>query len=65
MVYIRKMCLCESDCIKKNDDKDEDEYDDENEANEPLSPIWWGSNVHATWRGTDPTFPDQNEITQD
>lgn len=43
----------------------EDEYDDENEANDPGNPIWEGSEVHDTWRGTDTTVPDANEVNQD
>lgn len=43
----------------------EDGDDDDNGAADPGNPIWDGSEVHDTWRGTDTTVPDANEVNQD
>jgi len=62
------MCLFETYCFNDDeieDDEDDDEYDADNEVNNPNNPIWQDSDVHTTWRGTDTTIPDPNEVNQD
>lgn len=67
MDYIRMMCQCKAHCFNfglgDGDEKDEDEFDDDGGANDPGNPIWDGSDVHSTWRGTDPTVPDANDVS--
>ncbi len=51
--------------ISENGGNDGDSYDDNQEVNDPQSPIWDGSDIHTNPYGPDPTLPDPNEVNQD
>lgn len=69
MDHIRTVFQVKAYCFKSGNDQDEiyenGDDDDDDGAADPGNPIWEGSEVHDTWRGTDTTVPDANEVNQD
>ena len=51
--------------LEQNGGHDSGEYDSNHAATDPKNPIWTGAEVHFNSYGTDPTWPDPNEVNQD